>query len=181
MTTVLELTRERLATFNVIRWDAPTATRMPRHQRLHLMRTEPYLRGLNLTPEQTFWMKVGEPDEFGCWPWLGGMHPSGHGTAHHEGRSVYAHRLAYESLIGPIPPGLQLDHLCRNPSCVNPLHLDPVTSAVNTARGVHRRASATACERGHEYREGSYSISRGARRCNVCRREDYLATRHGRT
>lgn len=68
----------------------------------------------------------------GCWPWLGAIAPSGYGRVH----SRWAHRLSYEFLVGPIPAGLDIDHLCRNRLCVNPAHLEPVTRLVNVRRGL---------------------------------------------
>jgi hypothetical protein len=86
------------------------------------------------TPEERFWAKV---DANGvCWEWLAGKLPTGYGSFRVNGKSLYAHRFAWETLMGPIPAGLVLDHLCRNPSCVNPDHLEPVTDKVNINRGV---------------------------------------------
>lgn len=86
------------------------------------------------------------------------------------GRSVmrYAHRVVYEHLVGPIPDGLQLDHLCRNRTCVNPEHLEPVTAAEN-----RRRAAAliTACPQDHPYDDINTGIaSTGQRYCIECNR-----------
>ena len=78
-------------------------------------------------------MQRGEPDE--CWPWLGGIDGRGYGcAAAGNGRAVKAHRLAYQLLVGPIPEGLELDHLCRNRVCCNPVHLEPVTHRENLRR-----------------------------------------------
>lgn len=84
-----------------------------------------------------FWAKVsgGPVDE--CWEWLGAKGRGGYGATWVSvdvGRPIPAHRVAYELLIAEIPAGLELDHLCRNTSCVNPWHCDPVTRAVNLAR-----------------------------------------------
>ena len=70
-----------------------------------------------------------------CWIWIKATDDRGYGRIAHRGRNVRAHRLYYETLKGPVPPGLELDHLCRNPACVNPDHLDPVTHRVNVRRG----------------------------------------------
>lgn len=78
--------------------------------------------------------------ETDCWLWLGPQYPNGYGwvSTMRDGRkrSQVAHRFVYKALIGPIPDGLVLDHLCRVPLCCNPDHLEPVTSAVNSQRGV---------------------------------------------
>lgn len=69
-----------------------------------------------------------------CWEWQGAKWPSGYGMIRFGSRRLLAHRVTYERMVGPIPDGLVLDHLCRNTSCVNPEHLDPVTVAVNNQR-----------------------------------------------
>ena len=90
--------------------------------------------------EERFWAKINKNAEGGCWEWTKALHSRGYGqmitgsktTKRHN---VYAHRFAYETLVGPIPDGLVLDHLCRNPKCVNPAHLEPVTRQENIRRG----------------------------------------------
>lgn len=107
----------------------------------------------------------------GCWQWRGAT-TWGYGTAWAEGRTRRAHRLAYELLIGPIPDGLDLDHLCRNRACVNPTHLEPVTRRVNLLRGVGltaRRAAQTACIHGHPFDQANTIRRRdGTRDCRSC-------------
>lgn len=106
----------------------------------------------------------------GCWPWRGYVSRDGYGRINFAavGKPMLAHRVSYEHFIGEIPPGLSLDHLCRNRGCVNPEHLEPVTSAENTRRAAVLR---THCKRGHEYNEANtYSSARG-RQCRVCVRE----------
>lgn len=84
-----------------------------------------------------------------CWLWMGSLDGHGYGqiqtgrvsvNGHHAPDK--AHRVSYELHVGPIPEGLQLDHLCRNPSCVNPKHLEPVTNQENTQRGWDARKAA---------------------------------------
>lgn len=77
----------------------------------------------------------------GCWIWQRAMGANGYGLISQGRRSVPAHRYVYEREKGLIPGGLHLDHLCRNPSCVNPDHLEPVTAAENTRRGLNAKLS----------------------------------------
>ena len=83
-----------------------------------------------------------------------------------------AHRVSYQLVVGEIPEGLTLDHLCRNPSCVNPDHLEPVTTKENILRGVSKiaqQARQTHCKRGHPFDEENTMIVRGsARQCRAC-------------
>lgn len=72
----------------------------------------------------------------GCWLWTGTVLGSGYGQFRVGMGHVRAHRFAYELLVGPIPEALTLDHLCRVTSCVNPLHLEPVTASENIKRAV---------------------------------------------
>ncbi|MBO0884191.1 MAG: HNH endonuclease [Mycobacterium sp.] len=91
--------------------------------------------------------------------------------AHHRG----AHVFAYELLVGPIPTGMQLDHLCRNRSCVNPDHLEPVSQRVNLLRGATQPAFNTAkthCPQGHPYEGDNLAFNRdGSRFCRTCSRD----------
>jgi hypothetical protein len=110
----------------------------------------------------------------GCWEWAGSHDPQGYGQFRDGGRLWKAHRFSYEWTIGPIPEGLQLDHLCRNRGCCNPDHLEPVTNAENARRGetgFHMR-NRTHCKRGHPFTpENTYVIpSTGSRSCRACRR-----------
>lgn len=108
----------------------------------------------------------------GCWLWVGGLIPQGCGMVAFGGKHRRAHKAAYEALVGPVPDGLVLDHLCRQRSCVNPSHLEPVTQQINAWRGAgitgenHRK---TTCKRGHPY-VGWNLMSRGAwRGCRTCK------------
>lgn len=122
-----------------------------------------------LTSEERFWPNV-QPTGF-CWLWTAGQNGAGYGSFSFEGRDSLAHRVAYELLVGPIPEGLVLDHLCRITLCVNPDHLDPVTQAVNMERGRVRAAkrAITHCPSGHEYAgRNLYTPPAGGRYCRTC-------------
>lgn len=95
-----------------------------------------------MTREERFWAKVDRSGD--CWRWTGALARGGYGFAvvgsrDDPQRYRNAHRFAYELSVGPIPEGLELDHLCRNRRCVNPAHLEPVTHSENMRRGVERR------------------------------------------
>ena len=96
----------------------------------------------------------------GCWT-HDQVNQYGYGRAHHKGRTVTVHRAVYEELVGPIPEGLQLDHLCRNRACYNPAHLEPVTQTENIRRGFAARGAALT-----EHGRSMYA-NRGCR-CDVC-------------
>lgn len=117
------------------------------------------------------------PNPSGCWEWVGartGGTTGGYGSIRIEpgsGPRVGAHRLVYEILIGRVPDGRELDHLCRNRGCVNPDHLEPVTHRENLLRGetiIAIQAARTRCPQGHRY---DYADRRGWRGCRRCRRE----------
>lgn len=115
-----------------------------------------------------FWMNV-ERTEY-CWNWIGARDPHGYGRwgDGKNGQTQLAHRRAYEFLRGPIPVGLEIDHLCRNTSCVRPEHLQPVTGEVNRSRVVRLPLRET-CKRGH--REWAWRHDRpNQRRCVACSR-----------
>lgn len=79
-----------------------------------------------------------------CWVSGHNRNSKGYARVNTAGRSTPAHRVAYEHFIGPIPDGLTLDHLCRNRACINPAHLEPVTSLENIRRGVVARRRGAA-------------------------------------
>lgn len=80
--------------------------------------------------------------ESGCWIWQGAKSGEGYGSVRFRGQMYRAHRLFYEHFVGPIPTNAMLDHLCRNPSCVNPKHLEPVSNRENVRRGAKAKLDA---------------------------------------
>lgn len=120
----------------------------------------------------------------GCWIWDGQIAKNGYGriqARYGRGGQDYAHRVSYRLFVGEIPEGLELDHKCRVRCCVNPAHLEPVTSAENTRRGLggklaaERHAARTHCANGHPRNETNtlVTVGRGGytvRICRVCHR-----------
>jgi len=134
-----------------------------------------------------FWadVQVGGSDE--CWPWTGVLTDEGYGRfwVSRSSRPM-AHRVAYQALVGPVPDGMQLDHLCRNRACCNPEHLEPVSSAENTRRGespaaLNRRK--THCHRGHPLTPDNVyeRTDRPGRMCRQCRRDAQARFRASRS
>ena len=133
---------------------------------------------------QRFWAKVNKTDT--CWLWTA---CASHGYGRIKvgggfGKMLQAHRVAYEMLVGPIPEGLHLDHLCRVTLCVNPNHLEPVTPRENILRGenhVAKRARQTECLRGHPLSGANlYTNSKGGRACKICQNESNKRSYHRR-
>src|SRR5579859_394860 len=124
------------------------------------------------TDSEKFWGHVDKSSE--CWVWTGYLDSHGYGLFRAPGLRIRSHRFAYQELVGPIPDGLELDHLCRNRRCVNPAHLEPVTTRENLRRseGISaRHARQTHCLRGHLLDEANTAIRRdGSRLCRTCDR-----------
>lgn len=145
------------------------------------------MSGAHGTLAARFWPKVDLSNPRGCWTWTAAQNV-GYGVIGHGGRgrgNVLAHRFAYEALVGPIPPGMTLDHYRLNPGprmnvcsrlCVNPAHLEPVTTGDNTRRGnlaIVTRArmhAITQCVAGHPLGGDNVYFSRGRRNCRACGR-----------
>lgn len=120
------------------------------------------------TAEERFFEKVTEGDN-DCWLWMGTRGKAGHGQFWNGSRVMGAHRWSYEFLRAEIPEGLVLDHLCRNPPCVNPWHLEPVPQSENMRR-IPRK---THCPQGHPYDASNTIINtsrpRPFRACRTCK------------
>lgn len=113
----------------------------------------------------------------GCHEWSGCKSQNGYAYIRVAGRTVYAHRVAWELANGPVPAGRYLDHLCRNRRCINPGHLEPVTHRENVIRGIGPtaiNAAKTHCYAGHELSPDnltSRELRLGHRKCLTCKRE----------
>jgi hypothetical protein len=119
------------------------------------------------------WARI-ERKPSGCWEWTGTRMVYGHGRTWYRGKRRLAHRAVYELLVGPVPDGLVLDHLCRNPPCVNPAHVEPVTDRENILRGVGppaQNARKTHCHNGHPFDEANTITRPDGRECRECQRE----------
>jgi hypothetical protein len=130
---------------------------------------------MNISPSRRFDKYVKRDPETGCLIWTAsGTGRSGYGIFWHAGRLVMAHRFAWERVNGPIPEGLEPDHLCRVRRCVNPSHLEVVTHRTNVLRGVGptaQNARKSFCVRGHTLDEkNTYYRPNGKRDCRVCHR-----------
>jgi len=124
----------------------------------------------------------------GCWVW-NGSRDGGYGKVKVDGCMWRVHRLTYTLLVGPIPEGLTIDHLCRNKLCANPAHLEPVTNLENMRRSLPYRtphantywATKTHCPRNHPYdAENTGVTKKGGRICRRCARERMRARRAAR-
>jgi hypothetical protein len=127
---------------------------------------------------ERFWAKVDKngpivlPELGPCWIWTAWKTDEGYGYFSVGRQKARAHRFIYEREISPIPIGYEVDHLCINPSCVRPDHLEAVTVQINHQRARQRYRGRTHCSRGHLYNEANTRIrlrnNRPARECRQC-------------
>ena len=108
----------------------------------------------------------------GCWEWQG-VTAAGYGKMRVKYKRVPAHRIAYQIFRGDIPEGMEIDHLCRNTKCVNPMHIEAVTHTENVRRGIGgiNNKLKTHCPQGHEYIPSNVYLLNGSRYCRRCRNE----------
>lgn len=107
----------------------------------------------------------------GCWRWHGALQPTGYGMLWNGRRPEQAHRVAYKLFIGEIPDGCEIDHICRNRSCVNPSHLRAVSHRENmrvSDTPMGRNARKTSCKRGHHLAGNNLRHINGTRQCREC-------------
>ena len=129
------------------------------------------MEAVNLTTAELarFFSKVNIDGASGCWNWTS-FTEKGYSRFWLRGRSRSGYRVVYEWACGPIQRGLEIDHVCRNRACVNPLHLEAVTHTVNMSRGAH--ALKTHCPAGHAYLGGNILLGKkGQRNCRLCGRQ----------
>lgn len=119
--------------------------------------------------------RVVVPSLGACWEWTGCRKATGYGQFKPAGdkhtKVVRAHRWAWERVNGPVPSGLELDHLCRNPACVRPSHMQAVTHVENMHRG--KRAAQTHCKHGHPLFGDNVRHTKRGRVCRTCERNKH--------
>jgi hypothetical protein len=142
-----------------------------------------------------FWERVQKTDS--CWIWTRSINGNGYGSLRFRSQPTFAHRVAYQLEVGPIPDGFEVDHRCHDPKvckvpakecphrrCCNPAHLEPVPASVNRKRGNSKRthnSSKKRCPQGHRYDEKNTYISpNGGRQCRICRRARVRASRQAK-
>ena len=124
------------------------------------------------TLESVLARAMPEPNT-GCWIWVGVLGSAGYGQVSWKSKAVSAHRVVYEEIVGPPDPDKELDHLCRMRQCVNPRHLEQVTSKINVLRGdgpTARNLRKDQCAHGHIFSAANTFRDKGGRGCKACRR-----------
>lgn len=121
--------------------------------------------------EERFWSHVNKrgpkhPELGHCWQWKLRPSSNGYGSFSVNNHPVLVHRWAYKFLVGPIPEGLTIDHLCRNRMCVRPSHLEPVTQAENNRRSIRHAIERIKCKKGHLFTQG-----KNQKHCRTCKAE----------
>ena len=128
------------------------------------------MKGIKHRALETFWNNIEKTET--CWNWTGALNDKGYGRFTIKGKIFHAHRYAYKLLVGPIKNTLELDHLCRNPRCVNPAHLEAVTHQENVLRGISIaavNAKKVVCVRGHLLKgDNLYRRALPRRDCRKC-------------
>ena len=146
------------------RWAKRTSGYCVKHQRRVDRHGSPdMVRGFRSDEDRFLALTYASGD--GCLLWRGNTNDQGYGRFSVEGRSVPAHRWAYEHFVGPIPEGMEPDHLCRVRNCVNHEHIEPVTHRENSQRAAYAQAT---CKRGHELPAPG---ANGRRVCRACANE----------
>lgn len=152
----------------------PPAWRLPSYERLNMKHVTSFDPNDARLPEK-FRVRF-EIRDCGyltlCWVWLKNACAKGYGGfTLYPGKSVRPYRYCYVLLVGPVPDGLELDHLCRNRACCNPAHLEPVTHRENVLRGeglAAKQARQTHCIHGHPFSGSNLIFQKSGRACRAC-------------
>lgn len=149
----------------------PRGSMVKRVEDLHDKNIKPHYRRYRESIES--WIpRTYSVSDSGCWEWKGTKNSGGYAKTKIKGKTLLGHRMMYEFTHGSIPQHLTLDHLCRNRSCVNPQHLEPVTMKENLLRGngacaINKRK--TKCKRGHPFgKQTKFNLNKGNRMCHTC-------------
>jgi hypothetical protein len=134
---------------------------------------------------QRFKDKIEVVTESGCWIWTGACQSASYAVAYYKGNARRVHRIIYGLLVGPIPQGLEIDHLCKVRCCVNPYHLEPVTHLENLRRGETigvKNRRKTHCSKNHAFvPDNIYTDPKNRRRCRMCNRLNTRQNKRNKT